>query len=167
MRCCPNFKILNAHWNSVFTLFSHWFRVVFELLNNFKELPMVFCIDALSDRGEPPLSFTKRRPDGLTVRSDGRTDGNSPLCFIGHRPLRVRCPKALEFIRYAYCDNSSRHPNLPYALSHSQYALAKTLAYSTDYLARGHHSDFRLCPKNLKNSHIPTFFKQYVFVDKI
>ena len=25
--------------------------------------------------------------------TDGRTDGNSPLCSKGHRPLRVRCPK--------------------------------------------------------------------------
>ena len=36
------------------------------------------------------------RPDGRSfvrsfVRSDGRTE-NSPLCPIGHRPLRVRCP---------------------------------------------------------------------------
>ena len=27
------------------------------------------------------------------VRMDVRMDGNSPLCSIGHRPLRVRCPK--------------------------------------------------------------------------
>ena len=27
------------------------------------------------------------------VRSLARTDGNFPLCFIGHRPLWVRCPK--------------------------------------------------------------------------
>merc|ERR1712240_720542 len=28
------------------------------------------------------------------ARSDGRTE-NSPLCSIGHRPLRVRCPKMM------------------------------------------------------------------------
>ena len=33
----------------------------------------------------------------LFARSFGRSDGrtkNSPLCSIGHRPLRVRCPKS-------------------------------------------------------------------------
>ena len=29
-------------------------------------------------------------------RSFGRTDGNSPLCSIGHRPLWVRCPKGTK-----------------------------------------------------------------------
>ena len=29
----------------------------------------------------------------LFVHSLARTDGNSPLCSINHRPLRVRCPK--------------------------------------------------------------------------
>ena len=28
-------------------------------------------------------------------RSFGRTDRNSPLCSIGHRPLQVRCPKTM------------------------------------------------------------------------
>ena len=32
-------------------------------------------------------------PGRTFVRSLVRTDGNSPLCSIGHRPLRVRCPK--------------------------------------------------------------------------
>ena len=33
------------------------------------------------------------QPDGRSlVRLDGRTE-NSPLCAIGHRPLRVCCPK--------------------------------------------------------------------------
>ena len=34
------------------------------------------------------------------VRSLVRTDGNPPLCSIGHRPLRVRCPKTEEDTAY-------------------------------------------------------------------
>ena len=38
------------------------------------------------------------RPDGRSdVRSDGRTE-NSPLCAIGHRPLRVRCQKTANLV---------------------------------------------------------------------
>ena len=45
---------------------------------------------------------------------------------------------------------------LPYVSSVS--GAANTYTYTLD---------FRLCPKNLKNPHIPTFFKQYMSVDKI
>ena len=43
----------------------------------------------LDPQGTGTLGRTFARTDG---RSFGRTE-NSPLCPIGHRPLRVRCPK--------------------------------------------------------------------------
>ena len=47
--------------------------------------------------GGPSGDQPDGRSDGRSdVRTFGRTDGrteDSPLCAIGHRPLRVRCPK--------------------------------------------------------------------------
>ena len=45
--------------------------------------------------GLDPLGTSGRTFARTFARSDRRTE-NSPLCPIGHRPLRVRCPKAIK-----------------------------------------------------------------------
>ena len=52
-------------------------------------------------RPQPPCSRPPARPPATPPRPylplespcPPQMDGNSPLCSIGHRPLRVRCPK--------------------------------------------------------------------------
>ena len=51
--------------------------------------------------GPAPLFQSSSHPSPtarLPLESPGppRTDRNSPLCSIGHRPLRVRCPKSIN-----------------------------------------------------------------------
>ena len=47
------------------------------------------------------LLLSCRRMD---IHSDGWTDGNSPLCSIGYRSLRVCCPKASQEVTATFRD---------------------------------------------------------------